>query len=98
MLSALWPLLKPGGRLLYCTCSVFPDEGEQQTTAFLQRQPQAGRIALNLSHNQIFSGAFSGQVLPALAGISNNTRPAEATHDGFYYALFEKDQQSGNPS
>jgi 16S rRNA (cytosine967-C5)-methyltransferase len=97
MLNALWPLLKPGGRLLYCTCSVFPDEGEQQTTAFLQRQPQVRRIELNLSHNQIFSGAFSGQVLPALEGISNNTRPADATHDGFYYALFEKDQQSGNP-
>ena len=34
LLAALWPLLKPGGRLVYCTCSVFRAEGEQQVQAF----------------------------------------------------------------
>ncbi len=29
LLQALWPLLKPGGRLLYCTCSVFREEGDR---------------------------------------------------------------------
>ena len=37
MLEALWPLLKPSGRLLYATCSIFKAEGEQQIDAFLQR-------------------------------------------------------------
>ena len=37
MLDALWPLLAPGGRLLYATCSVFQAEGRQQIDAFLQR-------------------------------------------------------------
>jgi 16S rRNA (cytosine967-C5)-methyltransferase len=92
MLDALWPLLAPGGRLLYCTCSVFTEEGEQQTTAFLTRQPNARRIALNLSHNQISSGDFSGQLLPVCPVEPNNSSPAVATHDGFYYALFEKQQ------
>ncbi|HEX3139261.1 MAG TPA: 16S rRNA (cytosine(967)-C(5))-methyltransferase RsmB, partial [Rhizobacter sp.] len=41
LLDALWPLLKPGGRLLYCTCSVFKAEGRQVIDAFLQRQPGA---------------------------------------------------------
>ena len=35
LLSALWPLLQPGGVLLYCTCSVFKQEGEAQVQAFL---------------------------------------------------------------
>ena len=37
LLDALWPLLAPGGRLLYATCSVFKAEGHAQIDAFLQR-------------------------------------------------------------
>ena len=36
LLHALWPLLKPGGRLVYATCSVFKAEGEHQIAAFLR--------------------------------------------------------------
>ena len=35
LLNTLWPLLRPGGRLLYCTCSVFRAEGSQQIKAFV---------------------------------------------------------------
>ncbi len=38
---ALWPLLRPGGRLLYCTCSVFRAEGERQIEAFLAHNTAA---------------------------------------------------------
>jgi 16S rRNA (cytosine967-C5)-methyltransferase len=38
-------LLKPGGRLLYATCSVFPEENGAQIDAFLVRQPGALRLA-----------------------------------------------------
>ena len=41
MLDALWPLLKPGGKLLYATCSVFTEENAAQIDAFLFRQPEA---------------------------------------------------------
>jgi 16S rRNA (cytosine967-C5)-methyltransferase len=44
LLNHLWPLLKPGGRLLYATCSVFPEENEGQIDAFLVRQPTARRL------------------------------------------------------
>jgi 16S rRNA (cytosine967-C5)-methyltransferase len=43
ILDALWPLLRPGGKLLYATCSVFPAENGEQIGHFLLRQPQARR-------------------------------------------------------
>ncbi|MGB6242319.1 MAG: 16S rRNA (cytosine(967)-C(5))-methyltransferase RsmB [Castellaniella sp.] len=43
--DALWPLLAPGGHLLYATCSIFPQEGESQIQAFLDRHPDALRRA-----------------------------------------------------
>ncbi|KFB72102.1 MAG: Ribosomal RNA small subunit methyltransferase B [Candidatus Accumulibacter phosphatis] len=45
ILDKLWPLLKPGGKLLYATCSVFPEENKAQIDAFLYRQPTAMRLA-----------------------------------------------------
>lgn len=42
--DALWPLLAPGGHLLYATCSIFPQEGEAQVLAFLDRHPDARRL------------------------------------------------------
>jgi len=44
IVDALWPTLRPGGRLLYATCSVFTAEGAQQAEAFLQRWPNAERL------------------------------------------------------
>lgn len=45
ILGALWPLLRPGGHLLYATCSIFPAEGEQQIRAFLGHHADAVRLA-----------------------------------------------------
>ena len=44
LLDALWPLLKVGGKLLYATCSVFPEENSAQIDAFLVRQSGALRV------------------------------------------------------
>ena len=44
ILDALWPLLKPGGKLLYATCSVFPEENSAQIDAFLVRQTGSERV------------------------------------------------------
>lgn len=41
ILDALWQVVRPGGKLLYVTCSVFPAENGEQIRAFLARQPQA---------------------------------------------------------
>ena len=45
ILDDLWAVLKPGGRLLYATCSVFPEENGAQIDAFLVRQPGAQRVS-----------------------------------------------------
>lgn len=44
ILDALWPLLRPGGTLLYATCSVFSEENSAQIDAFLVRQTGALRV------------------------------------------------------
>jgi len=70
MLDALWQQLAPGGKLLYATCSVFPQENAQTIDSFLARCSGARRLPL--------AGLEGGQLLP------------DARHDGFFYALLEK--------
>lgn len=79
MLQALWPTLRRGGRLLYCTCSLFRAEGQGQIQAFLVNNSDA---VLKPSPGHLLPGlAASG------AAVSDNL-PEE--HDGFFYALLEK--------
>ena len=79
LLIALWPLLKPGGAMVYCTCSVFKAEGAGQIQTFLAHHTDA-RLMPSPGHLLPQSGA-SGVVIPDnLSG----------EHDGFYYALLQK--------
>lgn len=82
LLATLWPLVRPGGRLLYCSCSVFAAEGDAQAQAFLAHHTDA-RLMPSPGHLRPQSGV-SGAVS---AGIPDNLA---GDHDGFYYALFEK--------
>lgn len=59
MLDALWDKLKQGGILLYATCSILPQENEQQIAAFMKRKDDAE--VLPIAHaqglgRQIFPG------------------------------------------
>ena len=81
LLKALWPLLAPGGRMLYCTCSVFRSEGDETVQAFLQRNTNA-RLLPSPGH------LIPGQTPTGLPVVDN----ALGEHDGFYYALLEKDR------
>jgi 16S rRNA (cytosine967-C5)-methyltransferase len=87
MLDALWPLLKPGGRLVYVTCSLFKTEGVAQIDAFLQRH-EAEQPRLD--------PRSPGQLLPLADNpASPGAGPAPAAvHDGFYYALIHKPSSS----
>jgi 16S rRNA (cytosine967-C5)-methyltransferase len=44
LLNALWPLLRSGGYFLYCTCSLFKEEGDDQIKAFLEKNADAELI------------------------------------------------------
>jgi len=82
LLDALWPLLAPGGRLLYVTCSVFRSEGSAQIDAFLQRAGDAALAA---------SPPSPGQLMPLPDNDVTPPSPALAgAADGFFLALIEK--------
>lgn len=70
MLDALWQQLAANGKLLYATCSLFPQENAQTIASFLARSNGARQLPL--------TGFETGQLLP------------DARHDGFFYALLEK--------
>ena len=77
LLNALWPLLRPGGRLLYATCSVLPEENREQIAAFLAGQPDARLCALTVDCGRDTQAGL--QILPGDEGM-----------DGFFHALIEK--------
>jgi 16S rRNA (cytosine967-C5)-methyltransferase len=77
ILDAIWPLLKPGGVLLYATCSILPEENREQVQAFLERQPDARARVIEAEWGR--SDGPGRQILPGDGGM-----------DGFYYALIEK--------
>lgn len=79
LLAALWPLLKPGGRMLYCTCSVFRAEGHDQIQTFVEHNKDA-LLRPSPGHLMPQSGA-NPQPVP------DNV---QSDHDGFFYALLEK--------
>jgi len=89
LINALWPRLKPGGRLLYVTCSLLPAENGQQIAAFLAATPDAEiqefppelrwfgtEVNVGVDFNQQYIGR---QNLPGQNGM-----------DGFFYALVRK--------
>ena len=82
LLTALWATLRPGGRLLYVTCSVFAAENERVVGAFLSATPDATENDL-LQNNNIRDvmrrRAHGYQLLPGTDDM-----------DGFYFACLEK--------
>ncbi|MCW8828308.1 MAG: 16S rRNA (cytosine(967)-C(5))-methyltransferase RsmB [Gammaproteobacteria bacterium] len=77
ILEALWPLLRPGGRLIYATCSVLPQENGQQLANFLARHDDAEEIPLQAEWGR--AETVGRQVFPNQDGM-----------DGFYYACLSK--------
>jgi 16S rRNA (cytosine967-C5)-methyltransferase len=81
ILRATFGLLSGGGRLLYCTCSVLPEESQGVVEGFLAAEPAARPVPLKA---ELVPGSLpAGPGLQLLPG-------AEAGTDGFYYACVEK--------
>ncbi len=77
ILTAIWPLLKPGGRLLYATCSMLPEENEQQVAVFLAAEESAREWGIDVPWGEA-------------CALGRQIRPGDATMDGFYYACLKK--------
>jgi len=80
ILKALWPTLKPGGKLLYATCSVLPHENTLQVQQFVESETSAKVIPLDLETTLTFETP-GNQYLPGRLGM-----------DGFFYCLLEKEK------
>jgi 16S rRNA (cytosine967-C5)-methyltransferase len=79
MLEAIWPLLVPGGKLLYVTCSLLPVENDECVGAFAARHGDAR--ALPLPEGWGHARGLGRQLLPGETG----------NGDGFFYALLQKE-------
>jgi 16S rRNA (cytosine967-C5)-methyltransferase len=78
MLDALWPLLAPGGRMLYVTCSVLATENDNVVARFLANNDDAqeDQVLQNYNIRDLMRDKACGQqILPGTAGL-----------DGFYFA------------
>ncbi|MEX2474537.1 16S rRNA (cytosine(967)-C(5))-methyltransferase RsmB [Marinobacter sp.] len=77
LLDAMWSILKPGGRLVYATCSVFPQENHRIIQRFLKHQTAATLVAPEVPWGHDMTAGR--QLLPN-----------PDSHDGFFYAVLEK--------
>lgn len=83
LLNALWALLKPGGRLVYATCSIMPEENAGVVQQFIDVQQDAQVYSLQNMPWGTDSGA-GRQLFPQPgSGLAGG-------HDGFYYAVIDK--------
>ena len=77
LLKNAWRHLRPGGRLLYSTCSVLKAENELLIGQFLQQHADANALPLDARFGRV-------------SGIGRQRMPGEDDGDGFFYALLER--------
>lgn len=75
LLNTLWSLLNDGGYLLYATCSILPQENQQQIEHFVEQQADAQLVPITYAK----PGEIGWQILPG-----------DHDMDGFYYTLLKK--------
>ena len=77
LLTALWRVLRPGGRLVYITCSILPPENDHVIAEFLEKTPDARIVLMSLNFGR--ATKFGNQLLPHPGG-----------SDGFFYAALDR--------
>ncbi len=77
-------LVKPGGRLIYATCSLLQEENEQQLAWFLENNADFQALPID----QVWSETVGGPAPPT--GPSLRLSPASTGTDGFFCAVMER--------
>ncbi|CEG57896.1 16S rRNA (cytosine(967)-C(5))-methyltransferase RsmB [Legionella fallonii] len=80
MLRSLWPLLAPGGLMVYATCSVISEENEKQIAKFVATHSDCTIVKIN--------GAWG-----RATGHGQQILPGEQGMDGFFYSVLLKDEK-----
>ena len=77
LLETSWQMLKPGGKLVYATCSIFSQENSRIIERFINKQSDAALIPIDAEWGT--TTPFGQQLFPEAGG-----------HDGFFYACLKK--------
>jgi 16S rRNA (cytosine967-C5)-methyltransferase len=77
ILGGLWPRLKPGGLMVYATCSILDEENSRVVARFVEQEQNAQLRVAEVSWGE--ATRCGRQILPSTDG-----------PDGLYYALIEK--------
>lgn len=87
-LDAAAPMVKTGGRLIYATCSLLPQENDKQVKKFLDDHPDFQPVPLAVMWNRV-----TDQPIPENLDLSKHTlslTPAKHNTDGFFVSVVEK--------
>jgi len=77
LIRSAWLALRPGGQLLYSTCSILPTENKDQIVWFCDAEPEASLVDLQMAYG--FDTGYGWQRFPG-----------DGDGDGFFYALLGK--------
>ncbi len=79
--------LKPGGELVYITCSILPQENDDQVAAFIERHPEFSPVSLTERWRKLFPGTVEPL---SRNGNTVTLTPAATDTDGFFCAVLKK--------
>ncbi|MEM7695633.1 MAG: RsmB/NOP family class I SAM-dependent RNA methyltransferase [Pseudomonadota bacterium] len=80
--------VRPGGYLVYVTCSVLPQENEAQVDDFLARAPEFAPVSAGEAFEELFG--VGGPKPWSADGMSLTLTPAATQTDGFFIAVMER--------
>lgn len=88
VLSAAAPFVKPGGHLIYITCSIFPEENENQVYSFTEENPEFEIV----SAGEVWQDLFGfDKPSPWSSDMKTITlTPASTRTDGFFFCVMER--------
>lgn len=91
LIQAGFASLKPGGRMLYCTCSFAPEENEAVVASLVQDQKSCRLLEIELPIENWQAGlvAWEGRTFPGSLGLCRRILPNDL-HDALFLALIEK--------